>query len=79
MSQSSFILKESREEVRKTQRDYNRQFKEFRKKFKKKRRPKTTAFYWYLAIGFLSIIVLATVLIYLFYDFLTLNFISAGS
>jgi uncharacterized membrane protein YukC len=79
MSQSSLILKESREEVRKTQRDYNRQFKEFRKKFKKKRRPKTTAFYWYLAIGLLSIIVLATVLIYLFYDFLTLNFISAGS
>jgi uncharacterized membrane protein YukC len=79
MSQSSLILKESKEEVRKTQRDYNRQFKEFRKKFKKKRRPKTTAFYWYLAIGLLSIIVLATVLIYLFYDFLTLNFISAGS
>jgi len=78
MRKSSFILKESREDVKKTQRDYHRQLKEFRKKFKKKRRPKTTTFYWYLAIGFLSVIVLATILIYLFYDFLALNLVSAG-
>jgi len=78
MRKSSFILKESREDVKKTQRDYHRQLKEFRKKFKKKRRPKITTFYWYLAIGFLSVIVLATILIYLFYDFLALNLVSAG-
>jgi hypothetical protein len=78
MSRSKFILKESKKDVKETQRVLNRQLREFRKKFKKKRRPKTTVLYWYLIAGVLWVLLSVIVLIYIFHDFLFPHLVSIG-
>jgi len=74
MKKSQILLKESKKDIILTQRDLDRQLKEFRKKFKKKRQPKTTTLYWYMRIGYLVIFLSIMILIYIFYDFISLQF-----